>query len=70
MPGWAIIKHEDGEDRMYTFRETKSTFYDSRLRPTELAKIKSAKSISRRSVSTTRPLDTEGSAPDLVDGLG
>ncbi len=42
-PDWAIIKHEDGEDRIYMIRETKSTVDDSKLRPTELAKIKSAK---------------------------
>jgi len=42
-PDWAIIKHEDGEDRVYMIRETKSTIDDSKLRPTELAKIKSAK---------------------------
>ena len=38
-----IIKEEDGEDRIYMIRETKSTLDDSKLRPTELAKIKSAK---------------------------
>jgi type III restriction enzyme len=42
-PDWAIIKHEDGEDRVYMVRETKSTLDDSKLRPSELAKIKSAK---------------------------
>ena len=42
-PDWAIIKHEDGEDRIYMIRETKSTLDDLKLRPTELAKIKSAK---------------------------
>lgn len=42
-PDWAIIKQEDGADRIYMIRETKSTFDDSKLRPTELAKIKSAK---------------------------
>jgi type III restriction enzyme len=42
-PDWAIIKHEEGEDRIYMIRETKSTLDDSKLRPTELAKIKSAK---------------------------
>lgn len=42
-PDWAIIKHEDGEDRIYMIRETKSTLDDAKLRPTELAKIKSAK---------------------------
>ena len=43
-PDWAIVKHEDGEDRIYMIRETKSTLDDSKLRPAELAKIKSAKS--------------------------
>jgi type III restriction enzyme len=33
----------NGEDRVYVIRETKSTLDDSKLRPTELAKIKSAK---------------------------
>ncbi|WP_313545435.1 restriction endonuclease [Leifsonia aquatica] len=42
-PDWAIIKQEDGEDRIYMIRETKSTLDDSKLRPTELAKIKSAR---------------------------
>jgi len=42
-PDWAIIKHEDGENRIYMIRETKSTLDDSKLRPTELAKIRSAK---------------------------
>jgi len=42
-PDWAIIKHEDGQDRIYMIRETKSTLDDNKLRPTELAKIKSAK---------------------------
>lgn len=42
-PDWAIIKQEDGEDRIYMIRETKSTLDDSKLRPTERAKIKSAK---------------------------
>jgi len=42
-PDWAIIKQVDGEDRIYMIRETKSTLDDSKLRPTELAKIKSAK---------------------------
>ncbi|EFP58516.1 type III restriction enzyme, res subunit [Dermacoccus sp. Ellin185] len=42
-PDWAIIKQEDGEDRIYMIRETKSTLDDSKLRPSELAKIKAAK---------------------------
>lgn len=42
-PDWAIIKQEDGEDRIYMIRETKSTLDDSKLRPTELAKIRAAK---------------------------
>jgi type III restriction enzyme len=42
-PDWAIIKHEDGQDRVYLIRETKSTLEDAKLRPSELAKIKSAK---------------------------
>ena len=41
-PDWAIVKHEDGQDRIYMIRETKSTLDDSKLRPSELAKIKSA----------------------------
>lgn len=42
-PDWAIIKQEDGEDRIYMIRETKSTLDDSKLRPSEVAKIKSAR---------------------------
>ncbi|BBZ80833.1 restriction endonuclease [Mycobacteroides abscessus] len=42
-PDWAIVKHEDGQDRIYMIRETKSTLDDSKLRPSELAKIKAAK---------------------------
>ena len=42
-PDWAIIKQEDGEDRIYMIRETKSTLDDAKLRPSELAKIKAAK---------------------------
>lgn len=42
-PDWAIVKHEDGQDRIYMIRETKSTLDDSKLRPSELAKIRSAK---------------------------
>lgn len=41
-PDWAIIKHEDREDRVYMIRETKSTLDDTKLRPSELAKIKAA----------------------------
>ena len=43
IPDWAIIKHEEGEDRIYMIRETKSTLDDSKLRPSELARIKAAK---------------------------
>lgn len=42
-PDWAIVKHEDGQDQIYMIRETKSTLDDSKLRPSEVAKIKSAK---------------------------
>ena len=41
-PDWAIVKHEDGEDRIYMVRETKSTADAEKLRPTEKAKIKAA----------------------------
>lgn len=41
-PDWAIIKHEDGADRIYMIRETKSTDDEVRRRPTENAKIKAA----------------------------
>lgn len=41
-PDWAIIKQVEGEDRIYMVRETKSTTDDSKLRPSELAKIRSA----------------------------
>lgn len=39
---WLIIKHEDGEDRIYMIRETKSTLDESKRRPSENAKIKAA----------------------------
>lgn len=41
-PDWAIIKQEDGENRIYMIRETKSTLDESKRRPTENAKIKAA----------------------------
>ncbi|ALC05174.1 hypothetical protein CDES_03610 [Corynebacterium deserti GIMN1.010] len=36
------MKHEDGEDRIYMIRETKSTADPRLLRPDERAKITSA----------------------------
>lgn len=42
-PDWAIIKQVDGEDRVYMIRETKSTLDLPSLRPTEQAKIASAR---------------------------
>ncbi|NKE10701.1 MULTISPECIES: DEAD/DEAH box helicase family protein [Kocuria] len=42
-PDWAIVKHEDGGERVYMIRETKSTEDEIKRRPTENAKIKSAK---------------------------
>lgn len=42
-PDWAIIKQVDGEDRLYMIRETKSTLDELKLRPTEAAKIASAR---------------------------
>lgn len=42
-PDWAIIKQVDGEDRLYMIRETKSTLVELKLRPTEAAKIASAR---------------------------
>ena len=42
-PDWAIVKHEDGQERVYMIRETKSTEDEIRRRPTENAKIKAAK---------------------------
>ncbi|MFC5041507.1 hypothetical protein [Ornithinimicrobium kibberense] len=41
-PDWAIIKHEEDEDRIYMIRETKSTEDEVKRRPTENAKIKAA----------------------------
>ena len=41
-PDWAIVKHEDGEERIYMIRETKSTADPRQLRPDERAKIESA----------------------------
>jgi len=42
-PDWAIIKREDGEDRIYMIRETKSTLADFERRPKENAKIQAAR---------------------------
>ena len=43
-PDWAIIKQdEDGADRIYMIRETKSTIDETKLRPSEAAKIKAAR---------------------------
>lgn len=42
-PDWAIIKQdENGNDRIYMIRETKSTLDESKRRPSENAKIKAA----------------------------
>ena len=41
-PDWAIVKHEDGDERIYMIRETKSTADPRLLRPDERAKIMSA----------------------------
>lgn len=41
-PDWAIVKYEDGEERVYMIRETKSTEDEIKRRPTENAKIKAA----------------------------
>lgn len=38
-PDWAILKQEDGQQKIYMIRETKSTLVDELLRPTEVAKI-------------------------------
>lgn len=42
-PDWAIVKHEDGKDKVYMIRETKSTQQESLLRTSESAKIRAAK---------------------------
>lgn len=42
-PDWAIIKQVEGQDRLYMIRETKSTLDEMKLRPTEAAKIASAR---------------------------
>jgi type III restriction enzyme len=42
-PDWAIIKREGDKDQIYMIRETKGTNDFAKLRPTEVAKIKSAK---------------------------
>ena len=41
-PDWAILKHADGEDRIYMIRETKSTHDRNKRRPSENAKIDAA----------------------------
>jgi type III restriction enzyme len=38
-PDWAIVKHEDGKEKIYMIRETKSTQQESLLRYSEQAKI-------------------------------
>lgn len=42
-PDWAIIKQVGGEHRLYMIRETKSTLDELKLRPSEAAKIASAR---------------------------
>ena len=42
-PDWAIVKQEDGRDKIYMIRETKSTSQEGLLRPTEAAKVKCGK---------------------------
>ncbi|WP_297006875.1 DEAD/DEAH box helicase family protein [uncultured Corynebacterium sp.] len=42
-PDWAIIKQENGEDRIYMIRETKSTDDPALRRPSENAKIEAAR---------------------------
>lgn len=42
-PDWAIVKVEDGQQKLYMIRETKSTSDANQLRPAEQAKIDSAK---------------------------
>jgi len=42
-PDWAIIKIVEGQERLYLVRETKGSQYSSELRPSEKAKIESAK---------------------------
>lgn len=39
-PDWAIVKHEDGQEKIYMIRETKSTQQESLLRLSEAAKIR------------------------------
>lgn len=41
-PDWAIIKTEEGQDRLYLIRETKSSLNPTKRRPGENAKINSA----------------------------
>ena len=41
-PDWAIIKNEDGHDRLYLIRETKSSLDPTKRRPGENAKINAA----------------------------
>ena len=41
-PDWAIIKNEDGQDRLYLIRETKSSLDPTKRRPGENAKINAA----------------------------
>ena len=41
-PDWAIIKTEEGQDRLYLIRETKSSLNPTKRRPGENAKINAA----------------------------
>lgn len=42
-PDWAIVKQENGQEKIYMIRETKSTQIDEKLRSTEVAKIRCGK---------------------------
>ena len=59
-PDWAILKVEDGEERIYMIRETKSTDSDLLLRGSEVDKIKCG----RKHFESIGIFDFEKSTPD------
>lgn len=73
-PDWAIIKQENGEDRIYMIRETKSTLDEAKRRPSENVKIKAAKKHFAAISVDSEVVDYADCAPgkwklDSIDGV-
>ncbi|MGP5038032.1 restriction endonuclease [Corynebacterium variabile] len=73
-PDWAIIKRENGEDRIYMIRETKSTLDEAKRRPSENVKIKAAKKHFAAISVDSEVVDYADCAPgkwklDSIDGV-